>query len=81
MRSDYELVAAEWDAITEEYMNSLKDLVGSPHNVMACAWLAYKTRESELLRSHGWTVLEFEREGDKRAVSIFGGLALRTKTA
>lgn len=77
-RSEYEVVAAEWDIITEDYLASLKELVGHPHNVLACAWLAYKTCESELLRSHRWTVLDFENEGDKRTVGIFGGLTLVT---
>lgn len=81
MRSEYEVVVGEWDIITEEYLKSLAQMVCSPCSTMACAWLAYKTRESELLRSHGWTVLEFENECDKRVVGIFGGFTLGSKTA
>lgn len=59
-KSSYDELAREWDALTEEYLESLKVLRASTYNVLSLAWLTYKTHEANLIRHHGWTVLEFE---------------------
>jgi hypothetical protein len=60
VKSDYDTLAREWDVLTEEYLDSLLVLRASTQNVLSLAWLSYKTLEAELIRRHGWTVLEFE---------------------
>jgi hypothetical protein len=60
-KSDYETLLREWDALTEEYLDSLLVLRAATSSVLSLAWLTYKTREAALIRQHGWTVLEFER--------------------
>lgn len=66
MRADFERLFTAWDALTQDYLRSRAVDRPITQSVKNRAWLAYKTRESELIRRHGWTLLEFEREMSER---------------
>lgn len=69
MRADYDTLASAWDALTAEYVASRCLEKATTQSVKNLAWLAYKTKEAELIRRHGWTVLEFEQEMDRNCVN------------
>lgn len=60
-RSEYETLYSDWKRITDDYDARVTAMPrGTMQSEITLAWLLYKSSEANLIRRHGWTVVEFE---------------------
>ena len=77
MKTDYEILADEWDTLTQEYFDRCDRIrertpivgpQGFPTTVELLAeWEKYRKNVASLFEKHGWTEEEFEAEICRRA--------------